>query len=96
MSLACPSFARGGTTRGRGERRVGRRRLLGGCGGCVQPPLQRIDLLLEVGMLLLQRVSLGVERQHMGPDRTRGLVPFRVRKWEAPGRGAIGAGRVHD
>ena len=52
------------------ERRIRRRRLTGGFGGFVQPPLQRIDLLLELVMLLLQRVQLGVERQHMGLDRT--------------------------
>jgi hypothetical protein len=57
--------------------------------------LQRIDLLLELVMLLLQRVQLGVERQHMGLDRIRGVVPFRLRKGEAPGRGAICAGRAH-
>ena len=46
-------------------------------------------------MLLLQLVQLGLERQHMGLDRIRGLVPFRVRKWEAPRRGAICAERAH-
>ena len=64
-------------------------------GGFVQPPLQRIDLVLELVMLLLQRVQLGLERQHMGLDRIRGVVPFRVRKWEAPSRGASGVGRAH-
>jgi hypothetical protein len=45
MALACPAFAGGGATRGFGERRIGRGRLTGGCGGFVQPPLQCIDLL---------------------------------------------------
>jgi hypothetical protein len=58
--------------------------------------LQRIDLLWETVMLLLQLAQLGVERQHMSLDRTRGVVSFRVRKREAPVRGVIGAGGVHD
>jgi len=64
-------------------------------GGFVQPTLQCIDLVLELVMLLLQFVQLGLERQHMGLDRIWGVVPFRVRKWEAPSRVAIGTERAH-
>ena len=86
MSLACPTFAGGGATRGFGERRIGRGRFTGGFGGFVQPPLQCIDLVLELVMLLLQRVQLGLERQQMGLDRTWGVVPFHWRKGKTPGR----------
>jgi hypothetical protein len=47
--------------------------------------LQLVDLVLELVMLLLQLVQLGVKRQQMVLDRTRSLVPFRLRKWEGPG-----------
>jgi hypothetical protein len=44
-------------------------------GGFIQPPLQRLDLVLELAMLLLQRVQLGWEHQHMGLDRLWGVLP---------------------
>ena len=83
MSLACPTFARGGALRGLCKRRVRRWRLTGGFGGFAQPPLQRIDLLLELVILLLQLVQLGVERPHMGLDRARRLIPLRLREGES-------------
>ena len=55
-------------------------------GRFLQPPLQRIDLVLELVMLLLQRVQLGVERRHMGLDRIWGLLPGLRRKGKRPSR----------
>jgi hypothetical protein len=68
---------------------------MGGCGGVVQPPRPRLDLLWELGMRLLQRVPLGVEQQHMDLDRPRGLVPFRLRTRAAQGLGVLCVGRAH-
>jgi hypothetical protein len=51
----------------------------------MQTALELINLDLELLMLLLQVLELGVQRQQMHLDRTRGVLPFGFGKWKVPG-----------
>ena len=51
----------------------------------MQTTLELINLKLELLMLLLQVLELGLQGQQMRLDRTWGLLPCGLGKWQVPG-----------
>ena len=89
MALARSPLARGGALCRFGERRVRRGGLTRGFGGCIQAPLQRIEL----GGDLLE---LDVQRSQMIVNRWWGLLPCSRSKGKSPSRiidGSLGGSR---
>ncbi len=79
MALASAAFASRCLPRALGffERRIRRRGLAGGLRGLLHPPLQGVDLLLEVVHALLQMLQMRL-------DGRRGELPFRLGKGKSP------------